>query len=127
RSREYGRPAGVAFSFQVSLCTVEPALGNRALNLLPKHRCRPALRDEARPRGPQVARIGEAPLGPDGAEGLAGAGSGPHWLGIGPSSEAQGERPSPDSGEEVALGESPNVHWRHILDAPLIDFPWGDE
>jgi hypothetical protein len=51
-SWQYGRPAGVAFCFQVSENNVEPALSNCRVNLLSKDDCRAALRDETSPDRP---------------------------------------------------------------------------
>src|SRR5690349_3599061 len=107
RSREYCTPDRVARSLQIGLRKVEPAVGNRRLNLLPKHRWRAALGDEPEPRGPQVPGVSESPIGSGAAEGLAWAAPCPDRLVIGPSGEPEGERPSPDSREEVALREPP--------------------
>jgi hypothetical protein len=58
---------------------------------------------------------------------LAWAGAGPHGAVVGETGEPQGERPSPDSGEEVTLGESHKVRWSDILDAPLVHFARRDQ
>jgi hypothetical protein len=52
RSRDTDRPEGVAFSFQVRLNKVEPAVVNRRFNLLTKDDARLALLDEVEPCGP---------------------------------------------------------------------------
>jgi hypothetical protein len=52
RSRETDRPEGVAFSFQVRLNKVEPAVPNRCFNLLTKDNVRLALLDDVEPCGP---------------------------------------------------------------------------
>jgi hypothetical protein len=55
-------PDGVAFSFQVSLNSVEPTMPDRCRNLLAKDRCRAALADEAEPDGPEVPGVIDALL-----------------------------------------------------------------
>ena len=57
RSRDTDRPAGVVFSFQVSLNKVEPAVVNRCFNLFTKDNWRAALADEIKPNGPKMAII----------------------------------------------------------------------
>lgn len=52
RSRETGRPDGVAESFQVSLNKVEPIVLNCSFNLLTKDDARSALCDEPLPGWP---------------------------------------------------------------------------
>ena len=70
-SWQYGRPAGVAFAFQVSETSVEPPVANRVRNLLSKYDCRPALADERGPYGPEVALVGVAFAFASDAVGLA--------------------------------------------------------
>jgi hypothetical protein len=59
RSRQYGRPDGVARAFQVACHKIEPAVANRSLNLFAKNDCRAALADERKPDGPEMTRVGE--------------------------------------------------------------------
>ena len=55
---QYGRPAGVAFRFQVCRYSIKPAVTNRACNLLPIDLLRAALADEIEEDGPKVAFVG---------------------------------------------------------------------
>jgi hypothetical protein len=118
-SRKTDRPDGVATSFQVIANKVQPAVGNRAFNLLTKDNVRSALLDEAKPRWPKVAGIIAPSLAPRGREGLAGAAPGPAGAVVGPSGEAEGVAPAADAREEVALGESHKVGW---LEVPNVSF-----
>jgi hypothetical protein len=61
-----------------------------------------------------------------GAEGLAWAGACPNRSVIAPSGETQGDAPSSDAGEEVALCVSSEVICLHILDAALVDVACRD-
>ena len=53
-------------------------------------------------------------------ERLAWAGSSPDLGVVADAGEAQGVRPDPDAGEEVALGISSKFIWPDIFDAPLV-------
>jgi hypothetical protein len=53
-----------------------------------------------------MAWISVAHLLASGAEGLAGAASGPDWLVVGPSTKSKSIAPAGNSGEEVMLGVS---------------------
>jgi hypothetical protein len=55
-------PDGVAFSFHVSLNSVEPTMPDRCRNLLAKRDCRAALADEVEPHGPEVPGVIDALL-----------------------------------------------------------------
>jgi hypothetical protein len=125
-SWKYGRPAGVAFRLQVSENKVEPAPSNRRLNLLTKDSLRAALADERKPRRPQVAVVIACLALAGGAEGLAGAGTGPNRSVIGPSGETQGDGPSADAGEEMALAVAAEVGRSHVNDASLVNVAGGD-
>ena len=57
---QYRHPAGVTFSFQVSLNKVPPAVPNRSFNLLAKDDCRTTLADEGEEGWPEVAVVGFA-------------------------------------------------------------------
>jgi hypothetical protein len=65
-SRQTCRPAGVTFSLQVIENSVEPPVGNRALNLFAKDRDRATLADEPRPMRPEMSIVGAALLLPGG-------------------------------------------------------------
>jgi hypothetical protein len=125
-SWKYGRPAGVAFLFQVRENKVEPAPANCRLNLLSKNDCRAALGDERKPRRPQVAsvigRLSRAGCG----EGLAGARACPNRSVIGPAGESEGNGPSADAGEEMALSVSGKIVRPHVNDASLVNVTWRD-
>lgn len=105
---------------------MQPRPASRARNLLAKDDCRIALGDEASELGPEMALVGCTSLAARNGEWLAGAGAGPDVAIVGPSGEAQGVAPDASSSEEVALPESHKVAWRHVRDAPLIDFPRCD-
>jgi hypothetical protein len=70
---QYRRPAGVAFAFQVSKYKIEPAVPNRAFNLLSKHCFRAALSNKPVELGPKVALVGVSFLLSGEAERLTGA------------------------------------------------------
>jgi hypothetical protein len=106
---QYGRPAGVTFSFQVCRYSIEPTVPNRACNLLPKDIFRAALADEIEEHGPEVALVGLGEPFAGCAERLAWAASCPRRTVCGPSCELEGKAPSTDSREEVALGVSSKV------------------
>lgn len=95
-------------------------------NLLAKDNWRAALADEVEPDGPEVSLVEEATVPAGGGEGLAGAGSSPDGLVVGPASEPEGVGPGADTGEEVGLDGVSDVSWSEVSDAPLIDFPAGD-
>jgi hypothetical protein len=120
---QYVRPAGVAFSFQVSEYSIEPAVPNRCFNLLSKDNCRAALADEPEHFGPEVAGVGSALLLARRAEWLTGARACPNRSSVIPSGEPESVGPAADSGEEMALGKSGKVIWIDICNTPFIDFP----
>jgi hypothetical protein len=122
---QYARPNGVAFAFQVSTNKVEPAVPNRALNLLTKDRVRSALADEPEPLGPEVPSIRATFPFARCAERLTGAASRPDGSVLGPSGKTQGEGPSPDAGEGVE-GSPHNVGWLKFHDGSLIHDSHGD-
>lgn len=103
---QYGRPAGVTFCFQVCRYSIEPAVTNRACNLLPKDVLRSALADEIKEHRPEVAFVSLGESFACGAERLTGTASCPHGMVCGPACELEGSRPSADSGEEMTLGVS---------------------
>jgi hypothetical protein len=116
-------PDGVVFSFQVCLYSIEPTVSNRAFNLLTKDAVRATLADEPVKLGPEMPLVGLAFLLPRRAKGLARAGTSPDPSIAGPSGEIEGETPSADSSEEMALSESSKVGWLNFRDASFIDFP----
>jgi hypothetical protein len=120
RSRDTDRPDGVTDSFQVSRYSIEPAVANRCFNLLTKDDWRAALADEAIPYRPEVAIVGPAFAFAGRAERLARAGSGPNRSVVGPACESQGEAPSADAGEKMALLISSKVIRRHLGNAALV-------
>ena len=112
--------------FQVSPNSVEPIASKRACNLFPKDDWRAALADESCELWPEVALVVGAELLTGGAEGLAGAGSGPDGLVVGPASETEGVGPDPDASEEMGLIEPCDVLWSHVPNRPLINLPRCD-
>lgn len=126
RSRQTGRPEGVAESFQVSLNKVEPPEANRCFNLLAKDDCRVALLDEVAPDGPKVPLVSKPRSAACRAERLTRTGPCPDGPLVRPSGKSQGGAPAADAGEEVALSESSQIIGPHVLDASVIDFPVRD-
>jgi hypothetical protein len=85
---------------------VEPGKPVVARNLLSKDLCSSALADEPKPRWPEMAGIFD-PFAFSGiAERLAGARACPNRSRFGPPCKSEGEAPSADAGEEVALSVS---------------------
>ena len=72
-------------------------------DLLTEHDGRAALADEIEEHGPKVALVFLGESFPGAAEGLARARTCPDWFIFWPPCELQGERPSANPGEEVAL------------------------
>jgi len=123
RSRDIGRPDGVANPFQVRRNKVKPSDLNRPRNLLSKDDWRPALLDEPVPVGPKVPLVSKPLSFAWRAEGLAGAGACPHGTPVRPSGEAEGIGPDSDSGEPVALCEPPDVVGADVPDVTLVYLP----
>lgn len=115
-SRDNGRPAGVADSFQVSEHSVEPVLANRRRNLLSHDDSGPSGTDEPKKVGPQVpiVSLGFALAG--NRERLARGAAGPQLLIIGPAGETGGEAPASNARKEMALLESGQIGRCHIQD-----------
>lgn len=126
RSRQTGRPEGVAESFQVSLNKVEPPEANRCFNLLAKDDWRAALLDEVAPDGPKVPLVSKPRSAACRAERLTRTGPCPDGPLVRPSGKSQGGAPAADAGEEVALSEPSQIIGPHVLDASVIDFPVRD-
>lgn len=125
-SWQYGRPAGVAFAFQVSENSVEPTPSNRRFNLLSKDDCRAALGDERKPRRPQVTFvIGRLARACDG-EWLTRARACPNRSVVWPACNSERDRPSSDASEEMGLCVAAEVVGPHVNDASLVNVSWGD-
>jgi len=124
RSRQYGRPEGVADTFHVSLNSVEPRDASRARNLLPKDSERASLADETEPGGPEVSRVGVPALLARRGERLTGTASGPNGSVVWNASESERVGPASDAGEEVR-GSVSDLLRLHILDAPFVNQPFG--
>ena len=101
---QYARPDGVAFCFHVCVYSIEPTVPNRAFNLFAKDDVRAALRNETGEDWPQMPLVVDSMVFAGTGEWLAGAGSSPHSSVDWPSCELQGEAPSANPGEEMALG-----------------------
>jgi hypothetical protein len=123
-SRQYGRPDGVVFTFQVSKHKVEPRPG-AVRNLLAKDNWRAADLDEVKPEGPQVPLVSKLQALACRGERLARRRAGPNTPVVGPSCELQGDIPSRDSSEEVAAGELGKIGGFDILYWALIDLARG--
>jgi len=108
-SRNNDRPAGVTDAFQISTHSVEPILANRCRNLFSHDDRGPTGSNEAEEDGPEVALVRRAFLLTGGAEGLARGASGPQWPVIRPPGKSRGVGPAADTGEEMALGEAPEI------------------
>ncbi len=144
RSRKYGKPDGVADRLQVRSNNVDPRPCIASCSRSPRRRdsatdaaCTSddggtgdlfaedptgtTFADESEPRGPEVAIIGEAPLLPGDAEGLAGAGACPDGAVVGPAGEAQGVAPPADASEEMGLSNAHKVSCVEIADGSRID------
>jgi hypothetical protein len=124
---EYGRPEGVAFAFHVSRHKIEPAVPNRCFNLLSKHDCRTPLGDKSKEVGPEVAGVVDALLLARRREALAGTGASPDGSIVGPPGLTQGETPSADPGEEVALHEAVKIDPSDVSDAAFVDDTIGNQ
>jgi hypothetical protein len=61
-----------------------------------------------------------------GAEGLAGARACPNRSVVGPSGETEGDGPSGDTGEEMALGVAAEIVGSHVNDASFVNVATGD-
>ena len=125
-SWQYGRPAGVAFAFHVSENNVEPAPSNCRFNLLSKDCWRAPLRDERKPRRPQVAFVIACLARAGGRERLAGTTSCPNRSIIGPTGLTEGDRPAADACEEMGLAVAPEIVGPHVNDASLVNVAWCD-
>jgi hypothetical protein len=102
------------------LYKVEPRICVLARNLLSSDDCRAALFDEVEEGRPKVPLVSKPSALTCRAERLARAAAGPDWPIVGPSCAAQGERPSADPGEEMALRESGEFVGSYILNAPCV-------
>ena len=109
RSAEIDRPAGVIRVIQVRLNNVEPSESVNGRNLLAKANERSSCFDETKELWPKMPFVVERLAFAGRAEGLAGAGTRPDFPVIWPPGEAQGIRPDPDAGDEMALGVSSQV------------------
>jgi hypothetical protein len=115
---KYRRPAGVTKTFKVCEYSIEPAMPNRARNLLSKDDWRAALADEPGKLGPDVPLVRLALALARAAEGLAGARACPNRSVGWPAGKAEGEGPTGDASEEVGLGVSRNVCSCQVGNAP---------
>jgi hypothetical protein len=109
RSAQIDRPAGVTRTIQVRLNKVEPSESVNGRNLLAKANERSSCFDETKELWPKMPFVVERFAFAGRAERLARAGAGPDFPVVWPPGEAQGVRPDPDAGEEMALGVSSQV------------------
>lgn len=124
RGFDRDRPHGVIQGFQITSHKSEPC--RRSRNLFSKDIWRTSLGDKASELGPEVAAVVEASLHAGDGERLTGARSCPDGPLVGPSCDAQSERPAADTGEEVALSVAGEIVGLHIDDAALVHVPWCD-
>lgn len=101
---KYSSPAGVVLTFHICEYSIEPAVPNRAANLLAKDSLRLALADEPEHFWPEVSFVGGTFLFARCRERLAGARAGPDWGFVCNAGETERERPAADAGEEMDLG-----------------------
>jgi hypothetical protein len=106
---QYSRPAGVTFCFQICEYSIEPAVPNRACNLLAKDPDRSLSPNKSKEVWPQIAIIRVAETLSSKAVGLAGTRPGPYRFGPAPPGEIKGKAPPPDPGEEMTLVKSGKV------------------
>ena len=123
RSAQIGSCPLIAHSFQVSEYSGEPFTPSFARNLLAKDCWRLALADEVGEDRPQVPLVGGAKSFASGAEGLAGAASGPDGAINRPARERERVGPAPDAGEKMALNVSCEFIGLHLHDAALVHVP----
>lgn len=120
RSAQIGGPDFILQRFQVIAYSGEPFTSKAARNLFSKDDCRPALRDKAKKRWPNVSFVRfRLPLAGI-AERLAGTTSRPHWF-VSPSGEFKCVLPAPDPAEEMASAKPGNVCWFNLSDVSLIN------
>jgi hypothetical protein len=108
-SRDNGRPAGVADTFQVSTHSVEPIFSNRCRNLFSHEDRGPTGADKLKEDGPEVALVFLRFAFSGNGEGLAGGAACPQGSLVGPASETGGVGPAADPSEEMALAETSKV------------------
>ena len=121
RRRERNRPDSVTQGFQVSLYKVDPRVCVFACNLLTKDDCRTALLDEVMEGWPQVPLVRKPSSRACRAERLTRAGTSPYGPVVAPSGRPEGMGPDANTGEEMALGESPQVVRSDIFNTPFIN------
>lgn len=114
--RDIDRPAGETFARQISGYMVEPTVAKRARNLFSHDDRGPNGTDEAEKVGPQMPWVIDTAALARVAERLARTGPGPQGAVVGPAGETGGEGPTPNAGEEMGLGVSPQVIRLHVLD-----------
>jgi hypothetical protein len=114
-SRDIDRPAGVAFTFQISAYSVEPTVASRSRNLFSHNDRGPAGTDEAKEVGPQVPRIVRTSAPARDREGLTRARPGPERPTVRPAGEPGGDRPESATCEQVDLRVSGDVMGGQLL------------
>jgi hypothetical protein len=121
-SRDNGRPAGVADTFQVIKHSVEPVLANRRRNLLSHEDSGPSGTNESKKVGPQVPIVSLRFALAGDRERLARRGAGPELAIVGPAGQASGEGPAPDSGEKMTLPKLSQISRGDTRNASFIHF-----
>jgi hypothetical protein len=116
----------IADRFQVNVYSGDPSSAKFTANLLAKDNRGAALPDEPEELWPEVPGVVVAFAFPCLAVRLAGAAPGPHGPVGWPSCEAEGEGPSGDTGEEMALFVVFEFVRLDIRDTPLVDVSLWD-
>ena len=118
------RRAGVTRSFQISEYSIEPSKSVAVRNLLAKDEFRATLLDEPKPRGPEVAFVGDAGallVSAGLRDRLTRTRTCPDAGVVGNAGETQGVAPAADPSEEMALSGSANVICGEIDDGACVN------
>lgn len=126
RSWERDRRNGVSHALQVILYKVDPFVGeSRSRSLLSNEDWRAALLDEPLPFRPEVPLVIKPKALACLGDRLARAAAAPDGSIVGPSGLPESEGPEPDAGEEVGLGESPEIVGADVFDRAGVDGAGG--
>jgi hypothetical protein len=102
-------------------------LSNRCRNLFSHDDIGPAGTDEVEEDRPEVPFVRLSFLLAGDGEGLTGAGAGPQWLIVRPSSKSSCIGPPANPGEEVALGIASEIVRSDINYAPVVNITRRDK
>lgn len=124
RGFDWDRPHGVVHGFQITAHKGDPRSPSR--NLFSKDCWRASLGDKFSPNRPEVTGVGEAKLPTGDTPRLAGAASAPYRPFVRPPGNSEGEWPSANSREEMALDVPPQFVGTHINDAAFVNIAGRD-